>query len=490
MEQFEPDASQDNFEVEVSNIPAQGDNQSAPATPVSLKARLSPAARARRLALGGGALLLGLLVILLSLYPDALRQWFTKPSPPPLELRPQQQGLACLVDAAWSPYEQQVALLGYRNFCGEVGTPRPGLVAIYAATSGKLLRQLQPDQFILQALQQYAAQSATPTPAPPGSLAGQQPSILYQRLLWSSNGGRLALVFTVSLSPSIPPLKGLAALDQNLTSAQVWMMNPAGQDFPAAVEWDTVSGLQSLLSGPRQFFPSNLNASFSITYPPAFSYVWETNGDLTPQGLLPLAGQPPAPPGQIGDPNDTRTFSIWQAGAAELIINVDNGPLHTPGVYIWHTAIDAWSPDGRYMITDLGLGARLIGQGLPAASGQTIAALGFEHLPLVGVRDAGLMRVLQALDPWHLQASLISWRPDGRVLAAYNLSSHNPAPVMLYACATGSELASLQPPARQGAGLPGPTALLRWSPDGSRLLSFSVFAGTVAIWGPAQLPGA
>lgn len=205
---------------------------------------------------------------------------------------------------------------------------------------------------------------------------------------------------------------------------------------------------------------------------------------------LPLAGPPPAAaPGPIGDPSSFKAFTIWQPGIAELITHTDVGPSYTPGVYVWHTTIGAWSPDGRYLLTNLGLGARLIGQGMPMASSQAVHNLGFEQLPLLNVRDVGLTKLLQTIDPVHPHALAVSWRPDGRILATDDLSNGATPSVTFYDCTDGSKLASLQPRFRQPPGLTGPTVLLRWAPDGTHLLFFAPQSAAVTIWGSNQLPG-
>jgi Tol biopolymer transport system component len=91
------------------------------------------------------------------------------------------------------------------------------------------------------------------------------------------------------------------------------------------------------------------------------------------------------------------------------------------------------------------------------------------------------------------EGTAIDWRPDGRALAAYapeNLFA--PHPLIIYDCATGRQIASLLPPAvsepSRATSLIGQSIMLRWSPDGSRLLLYALALGQVVVWGPAQLP--
>ncbi|MGH2514694.1 MAG: hypothetical protein ACRDHP_03480, partial [Ktedonobacterales bacterium] len=84
----------------------------------------------------------------------------------------------------------------------------------------------------------------------------------------------------------------------------------------------------------------------------------------------------------------------------------------------------------------------------------------------------------------------VAWRPDGRVLAAYGISTTVGIiqQVTLYDCATGHVLASLNPLLGQGAldGFNG--GLLRWSPDGAHLLAYARASATLTIWGRGRLP--
>ncbi len=106
-----------------------------------------------------------------------------------------------------------------------------------------------------------------------------------------------------------------------------------------------------------------------------------------------------------------------------------------------------------------------------------------DQLSTLQVRDRALKQVLDALPTSETGSSgmLLSWRPDGRVLAAFNGTN-----VDLYDCATGRKLASLIPRGDNAVSLGG-TDILRWSPDGSRLLLSSVTWGQVSLWEPGQL---
>src|SRR5205823_10234234 len=63
----------------------------------------------------------------------------------------EQDGISCLVDAAWAPGSKYIAVVGYRLNCPQ-SVSVPSLVNLYNVSTGKLLRQLQPDSTILHAL--------------------------------------------------------------------------------------------------------------------------------------------------------------------------------------------------------------------------------------------------------------------------------------------------------------------------------------------------
>ena len=64
---------------------------------------------------------------------------------------PQQDGIACLADAAWSPDSQFVAVLGYTQDCPQ-DEYVPGIVNLYNVHSHHLMKQLHPDAAIMRVL--------------------------------------------------------------------------------------------------------------------------------------------------------------------------------------------------------------------------------------------------------------------------------------------------------------------------------------------------
>src|SRR5262249_24018790 len=107
--------------------------------------------RRRRLGLVSalGMSLLVVLVILLGLNKGLAALFLARPLPraatgplkikPTVQILPQQDGFACIMDAAWSPDSKRIALLGYQQDCPQNDRVyRPGLEMVYDAYSGRV----------------------------------------------------------------------------------------------------------------------------------------------------------------------------------------------------------------------------------------------------------------------------------------------------------------------------------------------------------------
>ncbi len=419
-----------------------------------------------RLARALGILALVLLMLLLSLRTGLTLFFVVKPSlhpiklpPRPVQIRPsrvnlpQQDGFACLADTAWSPDSKRIAFLGYQHDCAQ-GTAvyEPGLVMVHDARSGKLVARLWPDSTILHALRVRFP------------WAHGVPVIYYDMLLWSPDGQRVALTFSVVFTPegATPLFDGVLLADEDGGHAQV-LLQPQ-QDSSQYTEWDLKRG--ELRAVPPS--PSISSSSF-ITVPPALAYRWGADGTLIPETRLTSTTAPSPPPlGSVGNPDGGTSFTIWQPGWAELTTEASaNGPVHLPGVYSWNTVFRAWSPDGRYLVYPIALASRLEPTGQPLPSHQALVDFQLEQVPLLPVRDAAFQRILEALPQILIDSNtmMVAWRLDGRLLAAYNADEKT---LGLYDCTSGNQLASLLLPTSHGS-LSG-SNFMSWSPDGSQLL--------------------
>ena len=377
---------------------------------------------------------------------------------PLLETLAQSGGIVCLRDVAWSPDSRYVAFAGNGQACNPDHFV-PAQIDLYDAHTRRLVRQLHPDEPVLAALRATAGSQS-----PSGSYRPQV--ITYQSLLWSPDGARLALTFlaVASWDPTQYPFDGVLLLGADGSAPRVLLRRETSEAHGSLyLEWDLATGRAVVArqvppAGPQPF-----------TAAPALAYTWQDGGaSFTPRGALTgktptlLRGLSP-----VGNPSGGATVSIWQPGWLELDWESGDGDIHATGLYTWHVAFSAWSPDGRYLVDLLGTAAQIETLGFRAPA-RPLVNSNLSQLPLLPARDAGLEHVLEAWSdasrasgppaPW------LAWRPDGQVLAA-----QDPAGVAFYDCATGKLLALRTPPAAQ-VTLSGEPASARWSPDGTMLV--------------------
>lgn len=391
----------------------------------------------------------------------------------------EQNTLRCLLDTAWSPDNQHIAVLGYGVGCPQ-GTNQylPGLVNVYDAHSAKLITRVHPDSAILPTLKkqfkQFASKQALPT-------------IYYRTLLWSPDEHYLALLFIVAppLQPADLGIDGVLLLEKD-GEQRVFLRQekPAEAHSYSYIRWDVQQGVATVV----QYAAFTANSNEFISTSTANSYHWGAGDVLIADTQTGTASAPVTPLSPVGNPDGDSSFSTWQPGFIFQVTQNGNGTIHT-GVYVWQSFFPAWSPDGRSLADGLVSEVLLEVPGQKAISRQELKDLVVDKLPALQVRDKALVQVLHTLPSQpDTNGDLninVSWRPDGRVLATYNAGK-----VTIYDCATGQKLASLVPPmppaSLNGAG--GPGAVLRWSPDGTYLLLSSTSWGPIQLWGPDQLP--
>ena len=374
-----------------------------------------------------------------------------------------QDGIACLLDAQWSPLGDAIAVLGYENNC-PTNHYAPGVLNIYSALTGKLTAQWQLDDTILTIMGAPTMGSqdisthgvlATSTFQTAGTGSANTGStrlipFSYIHVMWSPDERRLALSFIVYMQEQ--PFFGLLVMNVNGHFSHA-IFQPPYLDQRTPVEWDIAT------SQPLGFTP----------VPSAFAYHWQANGSLVP--FVPLSGrpQPPVPlAGPVGNPDGSALFTIWQPGYTTF--------TGIAGYYAWSTTFSAWSPDGRYLIDDITLQGFYKPPSSIIPDIQALSKLNIHHNRLLSRRDVAIFELLKG-------SPQVSWRPDGRMLASYFARGT----IVLYDSHTGRALQTLILPASQHP-LSGSSALLRWSPDGSHLLLSSPSYGLLNIWGPGQLP--
>ena len=374
-----------------------------------------------------------------------------------------QDGIACLLDTQWSPRGDAIAVLGYEYNC-PTNHDAPGVLNVYNARTGKLTAQWQLDDTILtiinaptisgQRLSMHGvlATSSFHTTTTGSANVGSKRLLpfSYKHVMWSPDERRLALSFIVYMQQQ--PFSGILVMNIDGRFSHI-IFQPPAMDQRTPIEWDIATG----------------QALGFTSIPSAISYHWQANGSLVPFGPLSNRPQQLVPlAGPVGDPDGSALFTIWQPGITAF--------TSIAGYYGWSTSFSAWSPDGRYLIDDINL------QGFykPPASIvpdiQALSKLKLGHNRLLSPRKVALYELLEGFP-------LVSWRPDGRVLATYFARGL----VIFYDTRTGQALQTLKLPPGQHL-LVGSVALLRWSPDGSHLLLSSPSYGLMNIWGPGQLP--
>jgi WD40 repeat protein len=286
-------------------------------------------------------------------------------------------------------------------------------------------------------------------------------TISYEHVIWSPDGQRLAVTFELAAQhPSVP---GVVLVSRDGEHVQVLLHR-----HPSSAAWYTEWDLDSSASNSPA-------VPALLPLPPAVAYQWGGNGALMPVTMLTHTTVPAAPSlDLVGNPDGSRTFSIWQPGLAHRIWLLDSSNAYT--MFTWSTDFAAWSPDGRYLITGIGISGLLQPPGQLFPSHKALVSSGLEQAPLLPVHDTVLLRVITS-------TTALAWSPNGRLLAAY--SSGNI--VTLYNCASGHKIASLLVPTT----VPAPLAhamVMRWSPDGSRLLLSSVPWGLISLWNLEHLP--
>lgn len=375
---------------------------------------------------------------------------------------PQQDGLACLVDAAWSPDSKQVAVLGYGLNCPQTpGQPSSLQANLYNTAPRKLVRQVQLDSMISSAFEQQASQ-------PLGNAYVNLVSIA-----WSPAGQELAVSFNTDEAGLVFDGVLLLAPNGHERRAMLWQDNRQNS-LSSYLEWDLARGAPRAVYYSPQPAPASQQFAPIVNLQPAPAYRWGVNGLLEP------ASQPAD--GAVGNPDGAPAFTLWQPGFAELVTQqTPLGPALAVKFLTWSTLFAAWSPDGRYFIDQVDTMGRFVVPRQPNPSHQELVSLGMDHLATLAIRDKALAGILAILSSEQSGDSFIAWRPDGRELATDNAGQVN-----IYDCATGHELASLIPSNKPSDLNGGET--FAWSPDGSYLLLSSPVWGVLTVWGPGQLP--
>ena len=374
--------------------------------------------------------------------------------PRPSPSRQGQDGMACLVDAAWSPDAHFIAVLGYRQDCRQT-LGAPAVLNLYELHAWPVLKQqLSLDSALL------ARRFPLPFPSDPISQGEALAAMIaYTHVLWSPDGHRLACTFFIQADP---PAHGVVLMNSDGAAPQVLL---------------TQQALSSSFSEEWQLSPPRTHASprpRSLSVPAALAYHWGANGALIPDSRLADQTLPASSSvGPVGNPDGGPSFSIWQPGVLSTMWGGTSSPRGSRLSTTWKTTFAAWSPDGRSLVEGIDLSALLKPQEQVEAS-QRAGCLSHQALlPLV--------REEVFLQGFFLEAAL-AWSPSGQALAAYTPGKG----IALYRCSDGYQLASSHLSALDAASPAGSIAL-RWSTDGAHLLFCSTQGHLVILTGMLML---
>lgn len=404
------------------------------------------------------------------------------PAPTAPYITPGADGMVCAADVAWSPQGDEIAVLGYARECRQpfsFGTHSVGIVNIYTVRTRALLGTIHLDDAIVPGIHPFGPD----TSVRPGQ-------VLYGGLLWSPDETQLAVSFAVSITqqkgPSFDAL-GLFVSDLHGNTTTGMVNAPQGDTSAITTpEWSIER--TSTTYGGSVVTPA-------LTLPPALEYAW-AGSSLGPRGSRLDTGTPVATPpiGPVGNPDGGASFTIWQSGIA--LLRPPNVAANVGGRFGFYTSYGAWSPDGGYVVAPRQYAYTLIQSSVstPPSAGQFGGPTPPPYAPM---RDKGLAAVYAMLvgEQTDNPSALVAWRPDGAVIAAQKVPTTDLAAsinVVLYDCATGKQIATLQPvsiPKDQIQYAPGGTTdFIQWSPDGKHLLVLAPNQGTITIFGPGQLP--
>ena len=232
----------------------------------------------------------------------------------------QQDGLACLVDAQWSPNSALIAVLGYQHDCPEVNE-LPGILNIYKASNSKLIAQWQIDDTILNILNPPATSTGNAVSSfgtVPKSINDGEGRVIgfnYSSVLWSPDGNRLAVSFITSMEQQ--RMHSLLLMDVNGRHTQLMLQSQRGVD-ELPIEWD----LWSRMAKPFQ------------PIQPALQFHWGKDGTLSSDMLLSYNSVPSIDMAAgVGSP-EGENFTIWQPGYTAL--------TNMSGLSVWSTKFEAW----------------------------------------------------------------------------------------------------------------------------------------------------
>jgi hypothetical protein len=404
--------------------------------------------------------------------------------PQTFAIDPTTLGLGCVTAESWAPNSAQVALVGTQNGCNasQVASGAtsilPNTIIFFNALTGKRIREIEPDASVQAALK--ASSLSTPQ------------VIMYQGAIWSRDGKRLALPFTVEYQTSagngtegspgtFAILAGLSVITVNSPALAVTYLLPQNDLNRFTGVWDLKTGQPHLLDA----IPSNVTffVGEGNLQPAALRYTWQPDGTLAASDLLNTPSATSAALSPVGNPAGDPSFTIWQPLKVGLNTGDPQHPVTPAPLYLQNNTLLAWSPDGNYVL-DAAVGPwRVQPSKRPAPGLDQLKATFMQNTPLAPVRDAAFDTLLNKLSA----TASFAWSPDGQLLSAIKYDQSHAASLLVLDCTTGKSLATIPLPETSTASVDSEASGIAWSPDGKRLTLITQ-TGEMYIIGPDKLP--
>lgn len=331
-------------------------------------------------------------------------------------------GITCGSAPAWSPNGQFIAVIGTRQNCASLNGDTPdatqALVIFDAAATP--IRQIPLAPFL--------------PGAPFGDCAASHLALCYSHLLWSPDNQTVAMQFTTtSPDPVQQPIYNLLLVQADGSRATIINGNPMPiATSPASVTW----ALWDLHAHSQRFIAEPTGAQ---------SLSWQPGGNLVASGS-------PAP--AVGNPAVGASFTPWQPGLVEA-----SNPTTFSADY-W-----AWSPDGRYLATNLAANFEITADASPQST--PASGAGFTVVAPRDAAMAALMADLQGRQIGGGNSAEIAWDTTGSYLLALRCAQSSVASLSVYATANGKSLATVSV---AGSTCSSATFNISWSPDGHHIV--------------------
>jgi hypothetical protein len=386
--------------------------------------------------------------------------------------------LACPVDPYFSPDGAHISFLGALNQCPTGGaddaTPTQRAswaLGIFSASTGAVERVISLDPLLGDGVH--------------ASLVTR-----YASLGWSPDGKRLAVAYTSFPAHSGSQPGGVQDSGLLLVSATTGEATVLRGD----------SGFFAALSGVNTGYPIWDIADHSVVSgylpDPGLAYAW--NQDGAPDAVQPAHGtltELPRIAGArypVGDPLGGARFTLWQPGLVIGARSVGGGLAQS----LFVSLIPTWSEDSMWftvILAEVALASddtdqRVAPGALPVAPYPVPESLG-----VVPSRDAALDAVRRQVSAsgW----AVVAWNPAGTHLAsvACFASPHPALELRDTSVATLQASVPLSLPSGDNGcrafgdietfgAYPHPPLMLRWSPDGARLLLSDRDASAFTLW--------